>query len=99
VLEKQFEQAVNLDRWSVARKILIEVRRLMADVSPRAAQRVNGSITRMADKRHFEHLSQYLNTNPQVNLEPIRDLLSLSEPPRSLPSPACSAASSIGRRA
>ena len=77
VLEKQFEQSVNLDRWSVARKILIEVRGLMADVPPRAAQRINGSITRMADKRHFEHLSQYLNTNPQVNLEPIRDLLSL----------------------
>lgn len=77
VIEKQFEQAVSANRWDLARKILIEVRGLMADVQPRVAQRISSSIGRMADKRHFDRLATYLNANPSVNLDPIRDLLSL----------------------
>ncbi len=77
VIEKQFEQAVTTNRWDMTRKIMIEVRGLLADVPPRTAQRISGSITRMADKRNFDHLSTYLNSNPSVNLDPIRDLLSL----------------------
>lgn len=77
VIEKQFEQAVTANRWDLARKILIEIHGLMADVQPRVAQRISGSIGRMADKRHFDHLATYLNANPSVNLDPIRDLLSL----------------------
>jgi hypothetical protein len=77
VLEKQFKLAVDANRWDLARKILIEVRGLMADAQPGIAQRLTGSITRMADKRHFDHLSAHLNANPQANIEPIRDVLSL----------------------
>lgn len=77
VVEKQYEQAVSSDRWDLARKTLIEVRGMMADVHTRVAQRMSAAITRMADKRHFEHLAQYLNCNPQVNLDTVRDLLSL----------------------
>lgn len=77
VLEKQFELAVDANRWDMARKILIEVRGLMADAQPGIAHRLTGLITRMADKRHFDHLSAHLNANPQANIEPIRDVLSL----------------------
>lgn len=77
VVESQFAHAVAANRWDLVRKILIEVRGLLADVSERVAQRINGSILKMADKRHFDQLAVYLNANPQTNLDPIRDVLSL----------------------
>lgn len=76
-LEKQYERATKADRWDMARKILIETRGLMADVAPRAGQRITTAISHMAEKRHIDQLTSYLNANPLVNLEPIRDLLSL----------------------
>lgn len=77
ILERQFSQAVAGDGWELARKILIEARGLMAEVSPRAAQRITAAISHMGDKSHFEALARYLNDNPQANLDTIRDMLSL----------------------
>lgn len=77
VIENQFTQAVASNRWDMARKILIEVRGLMGDVPERVVHKLNASISKMADKRHFDQLANYLNANPQINLDPIRDFLSL----------------------
>jgi len=77
VLERQFEQSVERDRWDLTRVLLMHWQEAAAQAPTAVAQRLSAALPRVADKRHFERLSAHLNANPQLDLEPIGALLAL----------------------
>ncbi|MEW5701545.1 MAG: HEAT repeat domain-containing protein [Candidatus Zixiibacteriota bacterium] len=80
VLERQFEHAVQHNRWDLARRLLVRWHDDAAQAPPLVARRLTAALPVAAQRQNIERLAAYLNTNPQADLEPVSTLLPLFGP-------------------
>lgn len=73
--ERQFEHAVRVDAWDMARWIMAGWQSSPSDISPNLQQRLQSAIISAGDPHHFERLTQYLNANPQMDLTEMKQFL------------------------
>lgn len=75
VMEKQYEHMVQGDRWDLVEQLLQHWRSTLDGAPEFLRRRLNEAISRAAGRRHLKQLSEYLNANPRLDLDPVKRLL------------------------
>lgn len=75
VMEKQYERMVQGDRWDLVEKLLEQWQSTLDGAPEVLRRRLKEAISRAADRRHLERLSDYLNASPRLDLEPVKRLM------------------------
>ncbi|HUU46194.1 MAG TPA: hypothetical protein VM118_10730, partial [Acidobacteriota bacterium] len=80
VMEKQYGDFVEADRWDLAELLLKEWRDSLGSAPARIAERLQSTLSRAANAQTFDRLAAYLNANPRGDLSRVRRLLGFYGP-------------------
>jgi hypothetical protein len=75
VIEGQFQRAVSANCWGMVKSILENWRVTAPETPPSVSRQIKSAQMRAADARHFECLTDYLNANPDCDLNEARGVL------------------------
>jgi hypothetical protein len=75
VIEAQFHRAVSANCWGMVKNILENWRVTAPETPPSVSRQIKAAQMRAADARHFECLTDYLNANPDCDLQDARGVL------------------------
>jgi len=73
--EKQFREQVAANRWDLIRFILENWHGTVPVVPASVQRQLKATLVRAADTKNFESLADWLNDNPQADLDDVRALL------------------------